>query len=64
MKTGIGTATPSTRLYARMALRSELSATGLDIGDEFVDKGYRGSVKILLINNSDTLLHKRQKEYF
>ena len=41
-------------LYARIAPRSGLSVKGLDIGAGVVDADYRGSVKILLINNSST----------
>ena len=41
-----------TNLYARIVPRSGLSVKGLDIGAGVVDADYRGSVKVLLINNS------------
>ena len=54
VNTGISIATPSTRLYARIAPRSGLAVKGLDIGAGVVDSDYRGPIKVLLINNSDT----------
>ena len=52
--TGIAIAftNPEIRVYARIAPRSGLSVRGLDIGAGVVDPDYRGSVKVLLINNS------------
>ena len=52
--TGISVAASSTRLYARIAPRSVLAVKGLDIGAGVVDSNYRGPIKVLLINNSDT----------
>ena len=54
VNTGISIAAPSTRMYARIAPRSGLSIKGLDIGAGVVDSDYRGPIKVLLINNSDT----------
>ena len=54
VNTGISIATPSTKMYARIALRSGLSVKGLDIGAGVVDSDYRGPIKALLINNSNT----------
>ena len=53
VNTGISIATPSTRMYARIAPRSGISAQGLDIGAGVVDSDYRGPIKALLINNSN-----------
>ena len=53
VNTGISIATPSTRMYARIAPRSVLSVKGLDIGAGVVDSDYRGSIKALHINNSN-----------
>ena len=50
--TGIAIATRGTQLYARIAHRSGLSVKGLDIGAGDLDAEYRGSMKVLLINNS------------
>ena len=52
--TGVSIAVPSARLYARITLRSGLAVKGLDIGAGVVDSDYRESIKVLLINNSDT----------
>ena len=52
--TGVSIAAPSTRLYARIAPRSGLAVNGRDIGAGVVDSDYRGPIKVLLINNSDT----------
>ena len=54
VNTGISIATPNTRMYARIAPRSGLSVKGLDIGAGVVDSDYRGPIKALLINNSNT----------
>ena len=53
VNTGISIATPSTRMYARIAPRSGLTVKGLDIGAGVVDSDYRGPIKSLLINNSN-----------
>ena len=50
--TGIAIAMKGQKLYARIAPRSGLSVKGLDIGAGVIDADYRGSVRILLINNS------------
>lgn len=52
--TGILIAAPSTRMCARIAPRSGLLVKRLDIGTAVVDSEYRGAIKVLLINNSDT----------
>ena len=54
VNTGISIATPSTSMYDRIAPRSGLSVKGLDIGAGVVDSDYRGPIKALLINNSNT----------
>ena len=54
--TGIAIAMKNRNLYARIAPRSGLSVKGLDVGAGVIDVDYRGSLRILLINNS--------KEYF
>ena len=51
--TGISIAAPTTKGYARIALRSGLAIKGLDLGAGIVDSDYRGPIKVLLINNSD-----------
>ena len=41
--------------YGRIAPRSGLSVNNcIDIGEGVIDKDYRGQIKILLINHSDT----------
>ena len=54
INTGISIAALSTKLYARIAPRSGLAVNGLDIGAVIVDSDYRGPIKVLLIDNSDT----------
>lgn len=55
VNTHISVATPGTRMYARIPPRSGLSIKGWDIGAGVVDFYYREAIKVLLINNSDTL---------
>ena len=52
--TGISIAVPSIRLYTRIAPRSGLAVKELNIGASVVDSDYRGLIKVLLINNSET----------
>ena len=51
---GISIAALSTKLYARIVPRSGLAVNGLNIGAVIVVSDYRGPIKVLLINNSDT----------
>lgn len=44
--------TPPPGSYIRIAPRSGLSCNGIDIGAGVVDPGYRGEIKVLVINNS------------
>ena len=39
--------------YGRVAPRSGLACKGIDVGAGVVDSGYRGELKVLLINNSE-----------
>jgi len=41
--------------YGRIAPRSGLSVKGLDVGAGVIDESFRGIVKVLLINNNDTV---------
>lgn len=41
-------------MYARIAPRSGLAVKGIDVGAGVIDSDYRGPVKVLLINNSQT----------
>lgn len=41
-------------LYARLAPRSGLAVKGIDIGAGVIDADYRGEVKVLMINSTDT----------
>jgi dUTP pyrophosphatase len=52
VSTGISTEF-SDRYYLRVAPRSGLSVTGIDIGAGVIDSSYRGEIKVLMINNSD-----------
>ena len=52
--TGMSITVPNTRLYARIALRSGLAVNRLEIGAGVVNSDYRGAIKVLLINTSDT----------
>ena len=54
VNTGISIASPSTRLYARIAPRSGLAVRGLDIGAGMVDSDHQGPIQVLLINSWDT----------
>ena len=40
--------------YIRCAPRSGLSVKGIDVGAGVIDSSYRGEIKVLLINNSDS----------
>ena len=40
--------------YLRCAPRSGLSVKGIDVGAGVIDSSYRGEIKVLLINNSDS----------
>ena len=51
---GISVAIPVPKLYGRVAPRSGLSVKGLDVGAGVIDSDYCGTIKVLLINNSDT----------
>jgi dUTP pyrophosphatase len=51
ISTGIRVAVPS-GYYGRVAARSGLSVKGVDVGAGVVDSGYRGVLKVLLINNT------------
>ena len=53
VKTGISIEIPK-YYYLRIAPRSGLSCKGIDIGAGVVDSSYRGEVKVLVINNSDS----------
>jgi dUTP pyrophosphatase len=44
----------SDRYYLRVAPRSGLSLKGIDIGAGVIDSSYRGEIKVLIINNSDS----------
>ena len=41
-------------VYLRVASRSSLSQKGIDIGGDVIDPDYRGEIKIILINNTDS----------
>jgi deoxyuridine 5'-triphosphate nucleotidohydrolase len=41
-------------MYARIAPRSGLAVRGIDVGAGVIDSDYRGPVKVLIINNSQT----------
>ena len=40
-------------LYARVAPRSGLACKGIDVSAGVIDSSYRGTVKVLLVNNSE-----------
>lgn len=40
--------------YGRVASRSSLACKGIDVGAGVIDSDYRGVVKVLLINNSNS----------
>lgn len=39
--------------YGRVAPRSGMSVKGFDVGAGVIDLSYRGTVKVLLVNNTD-----------
>jgi dUTP pyrophosphatase len=51
--TGISTEF-SSNYYLRIAPRSGLSVKGIDIGAGVIDSSYRGEIKVLIINNSES----------
>ena len=51
--TGISVKIPR-HYYFRVAPRTGLSVRGLDIGAGVIDSNYRGEIKVLCINNSQT----------
>ena len=55
MKTGVRFYLPR-GVYARLAPRSGLSLSGIDIGAGVVDRDYHGEVKVLVVNNSHSPL--------
>jgi dUTP pyrophosphatase len=44
----------SKHYYLRCAPRSGLSVKGIDVGAGVIDSSYRGEIKVLLINNSES----------
>nr|UMO80221.1 Deoxyuridine 5'-triphosphate nucleotidohydrolase [Pandoravirus aubagnensis] len=50
---GIAVAIPQ-GYYGRVAPRSSLASKGIDVGAGVVDADYRGQVKVILFNHSDT----------
>jgi len=46
--------------YLRIAPRSGLSVKGIDIGAGVIDSSYRGELKVLMINNSETTMFFEQ----
>lgn len=56
VRTGIKIQIPSD-CYARVAPRSGLSVSEIDVGAGVVDSDYRGELKVLLINNSTNEYH-------
>lgn len=53
INTGISVQVPN-YYYLRVAPRSGLSCKGIDIGAGVIDSSYRGPLKVLMINNSDS----------
>jgi dUTP pyrophosphatase len=53
INTGISLEVPN-YYYLRVAPRSGLSCKGIDIGAGVIDSSYRGPLKILIINNSES----------
>jgi dUTP pyrophosphatase len=53
INTGISLQVPN-YYYLRVAPRSGLSCKGIDIGAGVIDSSYRGPLKVLVINNSDS----------
>jgi len=50
---GISTEIPR-HYYLRIAPRSGMSVKGIDIGAGVIDSSYRGEIKVLVVNNSET----------
>lgn len=58
VKTGIALAIdPEFSGYARVAPRSGLASRGIDVSAGVVDKGYRGEIGVVLVNNTDVSFH-------
>ena len=53
LSTGIALELPKGS-YGRIASRSSLAAQGLDVAGGVVDPDYRGEIKIIMVNHSDT----------
>jgi len=54
ISTGISISIDAKDFYIRIAPRSGMAVKGIDVGAGVVDLDYRGEVKVLLINNSDS----------
>jgi dUTP pyrophosphatase len=53
ISTGISIQIPR-HYYLRVAPRSGMSVKGIDVGAGVIDSSYRGELKVLLINNSES----------
>lgn len=51
IRTGIVIQNNVAHSYVRVAPRSGLSVKGIDVGAGVIDRGFRGELKVLLINN-------------
>jgi dUTP pyrophosphatase len=47
-------------VYARIAPKSSLALEGYDVSAGVVDKGYRGELKVVLVNNGKNFRHFRR----
>ena len=54
ISTGISISIDAKDFYIRIAPRSGMAVKGIDVGAGVVELDYRGEVKVLLINNSDS----------